>query len=196
MIHYVAHSVAVARDHPGNVMVGFPLVHEDQRGALLVGPHRAGYVQAGSRHDETVDLPSEHAGGHRTFTGGVVVGVRQDQRVSGATELVFDPPDDRRKEGVREIRDEHADGMRLPGSQSPCQWIRPVLEILCRLEQALDCLGTEQVSVRLAKSTGCRRRINACAGRHVPQGHAMHGLIVPPHRCRNLKVVFEFRCLV
>ena len=105
-----ANTVGIIGDYAGHPIVEYGSVHEHEGDVLLLASRDDVVLQPCSGEDETIDLSRPQRVQNRRFRFPAVVRVREHRDVTLLSESPFDRPHDRREQGIREIRNNDADG--------------------------------------------------------------------------------------
>jgi hypothetical protein len=124
--------------HPVRVVAGderqaraVDVAGDEDGGGVVPGERADGLAVARRRRDDEAVAAArlQLADGDR-LARGVVVGVGDEARESGAPERLLDAADDRRQDGVREVRDDDTDEARAPRAQAAGGRVGPVAELV------------------------------------------------------------------
>jgi hypothetical protein len=154
----------------GERVVGRGPVHQHHR---HVAPGRLGQDRAargrGAEH-QAVHMPGPHLVEDQPFLGRVGVGVADEGHVAVLGQPVLDAPDDRREQGVVEVGDQHADGLRPAGAQAARHRVGPVAEPAGGVAHPPRGLLADQPPGSWVERARGGGRVHARGGGHVPQG--------------------------
>src|SRR5207237_8066955 len=121
--------------------------------------------------EETVRLPLAQDAKRCPLPLGLVVGIAEHELVPALARRLLRAADDRRKEWVGDVRDEHPESARPSQAQAASDRGRPVLEPLDRGEHPAAGLGA-QGKVRAVERPGHGRWVNSGEASDISDGPA------------------------
>ena len=161
--------LVVDRDRGKAVVLREPVhQHHGQFGRRRLGQQPV--VQRRGGQHEAVDVTGPHLLEKPALTVGVGIGVAEQGYVARRGQLVFQAAHDGRENRVVQVRNQHADAVRAPGTQAPRDGIRPVAHRRGgRDHPACRLLADQQASFRV-EGARCGGGMHTRGRRHVPQG--------------------------
>ena len=163
MLHGEADALPVVDRDRGHRAVLEAAVDEHQRGARRGDIREQLAVKPRGGRDDPVDLSCEHCLEVRVLALGVVVGVDDQRRVPRLVEAVLDPAQDRRKQRVGDVGNQHPDRVRAVCLQSARDRVGPVAKLRGGSQDALGGLLVDQ-----------RPRLGVQRARHGAGVHLRH----------------------
>jgi hypothetical protein len=115
-------------------------VDEHERGAGRGQLHQQLAVESGRGGDEPVHLPPAHCLEIDALALRIVVGVDHQRRVTGLVEAILDPPQNRREQRVRDVRDHNSNRVRPARLEPSGDPVGAVSELVRRREHPLGRL--------------------------------------------------------
>ena len=143
-----------------------PTIDEDEREALTAqrGDGRVGH--ATGRDEESVGLMLAEQAKRGGLALRRVIGVAQHQLVAVLARGFLRAADDRRKEGIGDVRDEHAEGLRALKPQPASDGRRSIFEALHRGQNPAARLGAQRQIGPMQRARN-RRRMHPSESRDI-----------------------------
>jgi hypothetical protein len=171
VLHRQPHAHSVVRGGGAHRQLLLTPVHEHEIYARFEQGVVQPVIAARCGGDDPVDLPGAHGLRVEQLPLGIVVGVGNQRRVSRRLESVLDAAQDGREKRVRQVGDQHTDGVRPVRLEPTGDRIRLVAEFLGRLEHAPRGFLVHQRARLLVEGSGYRGRVDASDPRDISQRH-------------------------
>ena len=142
-------------------------VHQHHRQSELAAARDEGIAVRYGGENHPVDAAGGQTLERLAGAVGIVVGVGDDRGIAGVAERALDAAQDRRKDRVREVGDQHADRGRTPSAQACRHRVRDVAQPAGHRAHALGHRRGHELARAGAQRAGHGRRVHPRCARNV-----------------------------